>query len=202
MTLFILSDTNEKLTPFVKYAASSWADIILMGLNEGKKPEILIDRSGSMSSTHTTIDHRNITRMDISRGIVVMVANILSKRNKGFDLTQIPVKSWGSNLYSHGTLDDFLPANFINNNPPFIPATDGTDHGFWYNESDYPLVITDDFFIPDVPPPFAQVKGFDKEFIKNYRNFAWCDGDNIIVMDNKSHRERVNAVHQKILDGQ
>ncbi len=188
MTLFILSDDDADIKPYITYAATSWADIILMGLNDGKKPEILIDRSGSMSSNHAEIlDTVAISRMDVARSIVVTVAKILSKRNKGFDLTQIPVKSWGSNVYSHGTLKDFKDYNY---GPPQIPCIDGTDHNFWAEESDYPLVITDDFYLPIV------------QFVENYRNFAWCDGDNIIVMDNVSHRDRLRQTHQRILEQQ
>ena len=195
MTLFILGDVDiDNLKPYITYAATSWADIILMGLNDGKKPEILIDRSGSMSSNHAEIlDTVAISRMDVARSIVVAVASILSKRNKGFDLTQIPVKSWGSKVYSHGTLKDFKDYNY---GPPQIPCTDGTNHALWYKESDYPLVITDDFSESRGnigPTPMGP-----NEFIENYRNFAWCDGDNIIVMDNSSHRDRLRAFHHKI----
>ncbi len=189
MTLFILNDGDiDNLKPYITYAATSWADIILIGLNDGKKPEILIDRSGSMSSNHAEIlDTVAISRMDVARSVVVAVASILSKRNNGFDLTQIPVKSWGSNVYSHGTLKDFKDYNY---GPPQIPCTDGTDHAFWAEESDYPLVITDDFY-----------KAND-EFVENYRNFAWCDGNNIIVMDNVSNRDPLRHTHQRILEQQ
>jgi hypothetical protein len=189
MTLFIFSnDDSEHLKLPMKYAASSWADIILMGLNDGKKPEIIIDRSGSMTSPLTTVMMTTVmSRMDCSRTIVCMVADVLSKRNKGFDLTQIPVKSFGSNIYSHGTLDDFLPANFKRTSyqqqrgPPDIPCTDGTNHDWWFKESNYPLVITDDFYNADKKP----------QFVINYENFEWCDGNNIIVIE--SNREDLRS---------
>lgn len=198
MTLFLTPDPDEDSETSrlsVKYMAATWADLILLGLNNGEKPEILVDRSGSMTSRalknsgkHRSDPSFDLTRMDVSRTLISMVASILSKRNKGFDLTQIPVKSWGSNVYDKHrivtgsgsnrafkeivtTLDDFLPANFTNNNPPIIDCTDGTKHSLWFNESDFPLVITDDYY-QAVP-----------EFVENMKRFDWCNGANIIVID-------------------
>ena len=215
MTLFLTPDPDEdpetsRLT--VKYMAATWADLILLGLNNGEKPEILVDRSGSMTSrvlktsgTHQIAPLFDISRMDVSRTLISMVASILSKRNKGFDLTQIPVKSWGSNVYDkhmivtgYGsnrafkeivtTLNDFLPANFTNKNPPIIDCTDGTNHSLWFNESDFPLVITDDYY-KAVP-----------EFVENMKRFDWCNGANIIVIDNYSYRHRLRKVDKEVID--
>ena len=216
MTLFLTPDPDEdpetsRLT--VKYMAATWADLILIGLNNREKPEILVDRSGSMTSralktsgTHQITPLFDLTRMDVSRTLISMVASILSKRNKGFDLTQIPVKSWGSNVYDKHmidtgigsnrafkeivtTLNDFLPANFTNKNPPIIDCTDGTDHSLWFNESDFPLVITDDYY--GVVHP---------EFVANMKRFDWCNGANIIVIDNASNTPRLRKLDWEVMD--
>jgi hypothetical protein len=82
-------------------------------------------------------------------------------------------------------LDDFLPANFKQTpqhgstaGPPVIPCTDGTNHDWWFKESNYPLVITDDFIDAQKKP----------QFVINYENFEWCNGNNIIVMEQNSDR--------------
>jgi hypothetical protein len=216
MTLFLTPDPDEDPILYnmrVKYMAATWADLILLGLNNGEKPEILVDRSGSMTSRalktsgkHRTNPSFDLTRMDVSRTLISMVASILSKRNKGFDLTQIPVKSWGSNVYDKHmivtglgsnrafkeivtTLDDFLPANFTNNNPPIIECTDGTNHNLWFNESDFPLVITDDYYQAGIPA-----------FVANMKRFDWCNGANIIVIDNASHEPRLRKIDREVMD--
>jgi hypothetical protein len=162
MTLFLTADHDEdpeyvKLK--VQYMAATWADLILLGLNNGEKPEILVDRSGSMDA----------------------------KLFKGFDLTQIPVKSWGHNVYSHGTLKDFIPAAF--GSGPAIPCTDGTDHSYWFDESDFPLVITDDYYDYAIPT-----------FVDNMKSFDWCNGANIIVIGNQSAIPHLRKVDQEVMD--
>jgi len=197
-------DTEDEVRLNLTYLATAWADLILIGLNQGKKPEILVDRSGSMDSTFVKMmGNTRYTRMDVSRILITMVADVLSKRNAGFDLTQIPVKSWGSGVYDEHmivtgtgdnraykdvvtTLDDFLTANFTNNNPPVIPCTDGTDHSYWANESDYPLVITDDYYSPN------------PAFIENYRNFSWCNAANIIAIDQRDVEFRMRKLDADI----
>jgi len=197
-------NNDDTLKNVVKYAAASWADIILIGLNDGKKPEILVDRSGSMETDFISNNGQPLTRMDISCALISMVADILRKRNHDFDLSQIPVKSWGSAVYDKHpvvksvsgkkewvekvtTLADFSQNAFGSTRLPMIPCSDGTDHGFWFNESSYPLVITDDFGyrLNDI-------------FVENYQNFSWCDGDNIIAIDNAGSESRMRKMHQKI----
>ena len=188
MTLFLMADHDEdpeyvKLK--VQYMAATWADLILLGLNNGEKPEILVDRSGSMDAKLL----KGFTRMDVSLTLISLVASILSKRNKGFDLTQIPVKSWGHNVYSHGTLKDFIPAAFGSGGPPAIPCTDGTDHSYWFDESDFPLVITDDYYDYAIPT-----------FVDNMKSFDWCNGANIIVIGNQSAIPHLRKVDQEVMD--
>ena len=212
MTLFLTPDRDadpETLKLKVNYMAATWADLILLGLNNGEKPEILVDRSGSMTSSmitsrHPTLQNRTLSRIEVSRTLLSMIASILSKRNANFNLKQIPVKSWGSNVYDMHrivtgsgssmaykevvtTLDDFLPVNFTNNNPPIIDCTDGTDHSLWFNESSFPLVITDDYYRA-VP-----------EFVANMKRFDWCNGDNIIVIDSAAQRVRMRKLDQEVM---
>jgi len=194
MTLFLTPNHDED-PEYVKlklqYMAATWADLILIGLNNGEKPEILVDRSGSMDAdllkNHNPQTY-SFTRMDVSLTLISLVASILSKRNKGFDLSQIPVKSWGSNVYSHGTLKDYLPAAFGSGGPPAIPCTDGTDHSHWFNESDFPLVITDDYY------------RVDPMFVANMKSFDWCNGANIIVIDNQRVIPLLRKVDQEVMD--
>ncbi len=197
MTLFLTphdKDDPERLNLTVKYMAATWADLILLGLNNGEKPEILVDRSGSMQS-HAV---KPFSRMDVSRTLIHLVAQILSKRNAGFDLNQIPVKSWGSGVYDeHPMMTDMgeiittkttLAHFYKNTNLPMIPCTDGTNHDLWFNESDFPLVITDDYYNP-VP-----------EFVENMKRFDWCNGANIIVVDNYGRKFTMLKTDQEVID--
>ena len=189
--------TEDEVRLNLTYLATAWADLILIGLNQGKKPEILVDRSGSMDNLFVEMmGNTRYSRMDVSRILIVMVADVLSKRNAGFDLTQIPVKSWGSDVYDEHpmmtkggqtitpktTLADFHKTTKL----PMIPCTDGTNHSHWFNESDYPLVITDDYYEPN------------QYFIENYRNFSWCNAANIIAVDNKGQEPRMRRVDAEI----
>ena len=176
-----------------------WAELVLTGIRDGKKPEILIDRSGSMEQQ--VID--GITRMDVARALMVSLAQKLREKAPDFDLNQIPVKSWGTGVYDEDEvvmpnispptcrpkttrLADFKQNELGTEILPHIPCTDGTRHSLWLNESTFPLVFTDDLY--KVLP----------EFVENYRNFAWCDGNNIVAIDGKGHEPRMRRLNQKI----
>jgi len=184
-----------------------WADLIVTGIKDGKKPEILIDRSGSM-----TMDvMRGVNRMDLARGVIESLAQKLREKApekyiKLYD--SIPVKSWGSEVHEEHfvspkqrgdyseeqsppirkktTLTDFLQNPIVPSPLPQIPCTDGTDHSLWLNESTFPLVITDDLY------------KVEREFVENYRNFDWCDGNNIVAIGTYSEKPRLRRVNQKI----
>ena len=195
--------TEEDVHLNLTYLATAWADLILIGLNGGAKPEILIDRSGSMMTTFVKCNDglershgdgiAEYTKMEISIILVTMVADILSKRNEKFDLTQIPVKSWGNKVYDrHPKFSPSLKAtihvrttlaDFHNQHPnelPKIPCTDGTNHQLWFNESDYPLVITDEYSLSGTWQGGMSKQNL--EFVANYRNFSWCNAANIIAI--------------------
>ena len=198
MTLFLtpsIDEDPENVKLKVQYMAATWADLILIGLNNGEKPEILVDRSGSMSmDVLRDANKYSFTRMDVSLTLISLVASILSKRNKGFNLTQIPVKSWGSAVYSHGTLKDFLPTAFGSSGPPEIECTDGTNHSLWFNESDFPLVITDDYRSVDA------IHMQDMEvFVTNMKSFDWCDGANIIAIDSDKALPRMRDLDRVVM---
>ena len=184
-----------------------WADLILRGIRQGKKPEILIDRSGSMGVPAI----EGISRMDVARGLIASTARELREIAPDFDLNQIPVKSWGSAVYDeHEAVDPntspptFAPkvttlADFKQNELgteilPHIPCTDGTDHSLWLNESNFPLVITDDLY--NVTP----------EFVENCRNFDWL-GDtgssrptNIVAIGHRNDRRKMHKLNRKIMN--
>ena len=205
MTLFLtphIDEDPETVKLKVQYMATTWADLILLGLNYGEKPEILVDRSGSMNTPllapNWNANDKNkylFTRMDVSQTLISLVASILSKRNKGFDLSQIPVKSWGSAVHSHGTLKDFLPSAF-GSSTPAIECNEGTDHDLWFKESDFPLVITDDYY----DDQRMRMEYPMDIFIENMRSFDWCNGANIIAIGGNMALNHMLKVDQVVME--
>ena len=84
-------------------------------------------------------------------------------------------------------MKDFIPAAFGSSGPPAIPCTDGTNHSLWFDESDFPLVITDDYY---------QV---DPAFVANMKMFDWCNGANIIVIDNYGAETRMRKLDWEVM---
>ena len=100
----IKSDLNE--------IGNHWAQLVLTGIRKGEKPEILIDRSGSMSNPVI----KGISRMDVARALMASLARELREIAPGFDLNQIPVKSWGSAVYDKHeavNLNTLLPVRHL-----------------------------------------------------------------------------------------
>jgi hypothetical protein len=153
-----------------------------------------------------------ITRMDLAIGVIESLAQNLRKKapEKYIELyDSIPVKSWGSEVHEEHfvspkqrgdytgeqsppirkktTLTDFLQNPIVPSPLPQIPCTDGTTHSLWLNESDFPLVITDDYGYK-----------IHNELIENYRNFDWCDGNNIVAIDSFSQEYRLRKMNKKI----
>ena len=212
MAIILAVDINTLPDYYIKEQLDQigeyWADLIVTGIKDGKKPEILIDRSGSMSMDLGS----GITRMDLAIGVIESLAQNLRKKapEKYIELyDSIPVKSWGSEVHEEHfvspkqrgdytgeqsppirkktTLTDFLQNPIVPSPLPQIPCTDGTTHSLWLNESDFPLVITDDYGYK-----------IHNELIENYRNFDWCDGNNIVAIDSHSAEHRLRKMNKKI----
>lgn len=212
MAIILAVDSNTLPDYYIKEQLDQigeyWADLIITGIKDGKKPEILIDRSGSMSMDLGS----GITRMDLAIGVIESLAQNLRKKapEKYIELyDSIPVKSWGSEVHEEHfvspkqrgdytgeqsppirkktTLTDFLQNPIVPSPLPQIPCTDGTTHSLWLNESDFPLVITDDYGYK-----------IHNELIENYRNFDWCDGNNIVAIDSFSQEYRLRKMNKKI----
>ena len=210
MAIILAVDSKSFSDDYIKDQLNAigeyWADLIVTGIKDGKKPEILIDRSGSMSHGFP-----GLTRMDLAIGVIESLAQKLREKApekyiKLYD--SIPVKSWGSEVYEEHlvspklgihllrpdppirkktTLTDFLQNPVVPSPLPLIECTDGTDHSLWLNESDFPLVITDDYGY-----------NLQDEFIENYRNFDWCDGNNIVAIDSYPQKYRLNQMNKKL----
>lgn len=192
----IKSDLNE--------IGNHWAQLVLTGIRKGEKPEILIDRSGSMSNPVI----KGISRMDVARALMASLARELREIAPGFDLNQIPVKSWGSAVYDKHeavnlntspptfapkmtTLADFEQNELGTGFLPNIPCTDGTNHSLWLNESNFPLVITDDLY--NVEP----------EFVENYRNFGTGGNQvapNIVAIGQRHEANKMHRLNRKIMN--
>jgi hypothetical protein len=212
MAIILAVDSNSLPDYYIKEQLDQigeyWADLIITGIKDGKKPEILIDRSGSMSMDLGS----GITRMDLAIGVIESLAQNLRKKapEKYIELyDSIPVKSWGSEVHEEHfvspkqrgdytgeqspptrkktTLTDFLQNPIVPSPLPQIPCTDGTTHSLWLNESDFPLVITDDYGYK-----------IHNELIENYRNFDCCDGNNIVAIDSFSQEYRLRKMNKKI----
>jgi len=214
MAIILAVDSNTLPDYYIKEQLDQigeyWADLIITGIKDGKKPEILIDRSGSMSMELGR--GSGITRMDLAIGVIESLAKNLRRKapEKYIELyDSIPVKSWGSEVHEEHfvspkqrgdytgeqsppirkktTLTDFLQNPIVPSPLPQIPCTDGTTHSLWLNESDFPLVITDDYGYK-----------IHDELIENYRNFDWCDGNNIVAIDSFSQEYRLRKMNKKI----
>ncbi len=223
MAIILAVDSKSFSDDYIKDLLNAigeyWADLIVTGIKDGKKPEILIDRSGSMSSGGP-----GLTRMDIAIGLIESLAQKLREKASLDDglmdigilklYDSIPVKSWGTKVHEEHfvspklgrqagsllpgwspkplirkktTLKDFLQNPVVPSPLPLIECTDGTDHSLWLNESDFPLVITDDYGYK-----------LHDEFIENYRNFDWCEGNNIVAIDSAPQGPRLNRMNKKI----
>lgn len=216
MTHFIYrSDDKESIL----YAASTWATIVDISSKGGKdKPAIYVDISGSMGSMmdNDMSFYAPVDRMQVATAILHTVAKILKKRNPLYDLSEVPVFCWdgrsvypgavetGSKLIAPVTLRDSNGAGYLADgksytnvveltleqfhDPQFVgkielQAIGGTNHDIWFNhsiqEGFMPLVITDDYY--KAYPPFK----------RNYQNYKWCDGDNILVLESPNVESRM-----------
>ena len=215
MALILAVDCNSLPDWYVKEQLDQigeyWADLIITAIKDGKKPEILIDRSGSMSmeAGHGS----GITRMDLALAVIESLAQKLPENSEDFKVDSklydsIPVKSWGSGVYEEHfvspktkgwaeeqpplrrkktTLRDFRQNAIIPSQLPKIPCTDGTDHSLWFNESEFPLVITDDYGYQ-----------LNNELLENYRNFDWCEGNNILAIDSHGQELRLERMNKTL----
>ena len=82
MAIILAVDSNTLPDYYIKdqldQIGDFWADLIIMGIKDGKKPEILIDRSGSMSMELGL--GSGITRMDLAIGVIESLAQNLRRK--------------------------------------------------------------------------------------------------------------------------
>ena len=137
---------------------------------------IMVDRSGSMDSRAFPVEGRQLSRIEVARGLICALIRLAQNQGDHF-----AVLSYGSSKYTEwpqspaGNLNSwkmslskdydaafdyfsqYRAENFVSGMPPPVPCTDGTDHSYAVEglveklrgtgiDSMVSFVITDDFY--------------------------------------------------------
>ena len=137
---------------------------------------IMVDRSGSMDSRAFPVEGRQLTRIEVARGLICALIRLAQNQGDHFAVlsygsakyTEWPqspagnLNSWKMSLSkdydaAFDYFSQYRAENFVSGMPPPVPCTDGTDHSFAVEglveklrgtgiDSMVSFVITDDFY--------------------------------------------------------
>jgi hypothetical protein len=205
-------DFDVSVKETLQYVGATWADIITIGIKNGEKPSVMIDKSGSMMnkivrSWESEYTEYTDEEWDSAVEIFKRLSDFTKRASMNLDVQGIEdymdfaieiVRTTALILMNRGKVNlNDIPVktwgsevNVVGTLADFadpmneisIKPDEGTEHQLWAQES-FPLVITDDENLFTRSGKSSLLTKGNRDIVeKNDAKFSWCFGGNIIVI--------------------